>query len=117
MAVVRCSAMASKSGFASPSMTSPARALPKSCVADEGPDLMDQTSYFEGVAMIYFKRMVLPAAVIGCLIVYEFTRERAAVYNIPVAQVHGILRSAGLPDYVLGSEPKKFGVDPRDPGK
>jgi len=78
---------------------------------------MDTTGYLERVAMSYFKRLVLPAAVIGCLIVYEFTRERAAVYNMPVAQAHSLLRSAGLPDYVLGSEPKKFDLDSRDPGK
>jgi hypothetical protein len=73
--------------------------------------------YLERVAALYFKRLVLPAAAIGCLIVYEFTRERPAVYNMPVAQVHDFLSSAELPDYILGSEPKKFDVDSRDPGK
>jgi hypothetical protein len=78
---------------------------------------MDQTGYFERVAMSYFKRLLLPAAAIGCLIVYDFTREGAEVYKVPMAQAHDFLRSAELPDYILGSEPKKFDVDSRDPHK
>ena len=67
--------------------------------------------------MGFFKRLILPAAVIGAMIVYEFMREGAVVYKVPVAQAHNLLRSAGLPDYVLGSEPKTFDVDSRDPRK
>jgi hypothetical protein len=78
---------------------------------------MDPTGYFERVAMAYLTRLVLPAAVIGGVIAYDFMREGAAVYNVPVAQAHKLLKSAGLPDYVLGSEPKTFDVDARDPRK
>jgi hypothetical protein len=64
-----------------------------------------------------FKSLALTAAIIGGLIVYEFTRDGAAVYNVPVAQAHELLKSAGLPDHVLGSEPKTFDVDSYDPHK
>jgi hypothetical protein len=62
-------------------------------------------------------RLGLTAAVIGGLIVYEFTREGAAVYKVPVAQAHNLLKSAGLPDHVFGSEPKGLDMDSRDPRK
>ena len=65
----------------------------------------------------YFKGLALTAALIGGVIAYDFWGERAEVYNMPVAQAHNLLRSADLPDYVLGSEPKKFDVDSRDPRK
>jgi len=45
-----------------------------------------------------------------------FMREGAEVYKVPVAQAHELLKSAGLPDYILG-EPKKFDVDSRDSRK
>jgi hypothetical protein len=64
--------------------------------------------------MAYFKGLALPAALIGGVIAYDFTREGADVYKVPVAQAHELLKSAGLPDYVLGSEPKTFDVDSRD---
>jgi hypothetical protein len=58
------------------------------------------------------------AAVIGGVIAYDFTREGADVYKVPVAQAHQLLQSAGLPDYVLGlGEAKQFDVDSRDPRK
>jgi hypothetical protein len=60
----------------------------------------------------------LTAAVIGGVIAYDFWREGADVYKVPVAQAHQLLQSAGLPDYVLGlGEDKKFDVDSRDPRK
>lgn len=62
-------------------------------------------------------RLGLPAAVIACAIAYEFTREGAAVYKVPVAQAHELLKSAGLPDRVFGSEPKGLDVDSRDARK
>jgi hypothetical protein len=52
----------------------------------------------------------------GGVIAYDFMREGADVYKVPVAKAHELLKSAGLPDYVLG-EPKKFDVDARDPRK
>ena len=64
--------------------------------------------------MVYLKGPALTAAVIGGVIAYDFTREGADVYKLPVAQAHELLRSAPLPDYVLGSEPKEFDVDSRD---
>jgi hypothetical protein len=64
--------------------------------------------------MGYLKGLALTAAVIGGVIAYDFTREGADVYNVPVAQAHELLKSAGLPDHVLGSEPKEFDVDSRD---
>jgi hypothetical protein len=64
--------------------------------------------------MGYLKGLALTAAVIGGVIAYDFTREGADVYNVPVAQAHELLKSAGLPDYVLGSEPKQFDVDAHD---
>lgn len=60
----------------------------------------------------------LTVAVIGGLIAYDFWRERADIYNVPMAQAHALLQSAGLPDYVLGlGEQKKFDLDSRDPRK
>jgi hypothetical protein len=68
--------------------------------------------------MAYFMRPALGLAVIGGLIAYDFIREGADVYKMPVAQVHELLRSAGLPDYVLGlGEQKKFDMDSHDPRK
>ena len=67
--------------------------------------------------MGYFRGPALGAAVIGSVIAYDFMREGASVYNVPVAQAHELLKSAGLPDYVLGSEPKGLEVDSRDPRK
>ena len=67
--------------------------------------------------MGYFIRLASTAAVIGGVIAYDFTREGADVYNVPVAQAHKLLASAPLPDHVLGSEPKQFDVDSRDPRK
>jgi len=64
-----------------------------------------------------FKGLALTAAVIGSVIAYDFMREGPAVYNMSVAQAHELLKSASLPDYVLGSEPKTFDVDSRDPRK
>ena len=62
-------------------------------------------------------RLGLTAAVIGGLIACEFMRDGAAVYKVPVAQAHNLLKSAGLPDHVFGSEPKGLDVDSRDPRK
>jgi hypothetical protein len=59
-------------------------------------------------------RLALAPAVIGGVIAYDFTREGADVYKVPVARAHELLKSAPLPDYVLGSEPKEFDVDARD---
>jgi hypothetical protein len=62
-------------------------------------------------------RLGLTAAVIGGLIACEFMREGAVVYKVPVAQAHNLLKSAGLPDHVFGSEPKTFDIDSYDPLK
>ena len=62
-------------------------------------------------------RLGLTAAVIGGLIACEFMRDGAAIYKVPVAQAHNLLKSAGLPDHVFGSEPKTFDMDSRDPRK
>ena len=67
--------------------------------------------------MGYLIRLALAPAVIGGVIAYDFMREGAAVYKVPVARAHELLKSAPLPDYVLGSEPKTFDVDSRDPRK
>jgi hypothetical protein len=67
--------------------------------------------------MVFLIRLALVPAVIGGVIAYDFTREGADVYKVPVAQAHKLLKSAGLPDHVLGSEPKEFDVDARDPRK
>ena len=67
--------------------------------------------------MGYLIRLALAPAVIGGVIAYDFMREGAAVYKVPVAKAHELLKSAPLPDYVLGSEPKTFDVDSRDPRK
>ena len=64
--------------------------------------------------MGFFMRLALAPAVIGGVIAYDFTREGADVYKVSVAQAHELLKSAPLPDYVLGSEPKTFDVDSRD---
>jgi hypothetical protein len=74
---------------------------------------MDAAGFFKRVAL----HLGLTAAVIGGAIAFEFTRGGAAVYKVPVAQAHELLKSAGLPDHVLGSEPKTFDVDSRDPRK
>ena len=65
----------------------------------------------------YFKGLALTAAVIGGVTAYDFTREGADIYKVPVAQAHKLLETAGLPDRVLGSEPKTFDVDASDPRK
>jgi hypothetical protein len=62
-------------------------------------------------------RLGLTAAVMGGLIAFEFMREGAAVYKVPVAQAHNLLQSAGLPDRVFGDESKGLDVDSRDPRK
>lgn len=68
--------------------------------------------------MGYFTRLGLGIAVIGGAIAFDFWREGAEVYKMPVARAHELLGSAGLPDYVLGlGEQKKFDVDARDPRK
>jgi hypothetical protein len=67
--------------------------------------------------MGFFMRLALAPAVIGGVIAYDFTREGADVYKVPVARAHELLKSAGLPDHVLGSEPKEFDVDSRNPRK
>src|ERR1700716_699551 len=67
--------------------------------------------------MGYLIRLALAPAVIGGVIAYDFMREGAAVYKMPVAKAHELLKSAPLPDSVLGSEPKTFDVDSRDPRK
>ncbi len=77
---------------------------------------MDAMGFVERMAMSYFKRLVLPLVVIGCVIAYDFTREGAVVYKMPVARAHDLLESAGLPDYILGDE-KEFEVDSHDPRK
>jgi hypothetical protein len=67
--------------------------------------------------MGYF-RPVLGIVVIGGVIAYDFMREGADVYKVPVAQAHQLLESTGLPDYVFGlGERKKFDVVSGDPRK
>jgi hypothetical protein len=66
--------------------------------------------------LLFCRGPALGIVVIGGVIAYDFMREGADVYKVPVAQAHELLKSAGLPDYVLG-EPKKFDVDSRDPRK
>jgi hypothetical protein len=67
--------------------------------------------------MGYFGRLSLMAAVVGGVVTYDFWREGADVYKVPLAQAHDLLKSAGLPDYVLGSEQKTFDMDSHDPRK
>src|SRR4029079_14921168 len=71
--------------------------------------------FFSGLAVLLHvcRGPALGIVVIGGVIAYDFMREGADVYKVPVAQAHELLKSAGLPDYVLG-EPKKFDVDSRD---
>ncbi|HEY1339239.1 MAG TPA: hypothetical protein VGF59_17120, partial [Bryobacteraceae bacterium] len=64
-----------------------------------------------------FKRLALFVAIIGAVVVFDFMREGAEDFNLPLAQAHDLLKSAPLPDYVLGDEPKTFDVDARDPRK
>ena len=63
------------------------------------------------------RRLAFGIAVIGGVIAYDFTREGAEVYKVPVAEAHRLLQSAGLPDRVFGDEPKGLDVDSRDPRK
>jgi hypothetical protein len=67
-------------------------------------------------SMGYFIRLALGPAIIGSVIAYDFWREGADVYKVPVGQAHELLKSAGLPDYVLGG-PKQFDVVSSDPRK
>ena len=62
-------------------------------------------------------RLGLTAAVIAGVIAFEFLREGPADYKVPVAKAHELIKSAGLPDRVFGSEPKGLDVDSRDPRK
>ena len=64
-----------------------------------------------------FKRLALAAAIIGGVILFDFMREGADVFHLPVDRAHDLLKSAGLPDYFLGDEPKEFDVDSSDPSK
>src|SRR5215467_11245769 len=73
--------------------------------------------YLKRALMLYLKRLVWAAAVIGGVIVFDFAREGAKDFNLPEAQAHDLLKSAPLPDYFLGDEPKTFDVDPHDPRK
>ena len=63
------------------------------------------------------KRVALFVAIIGGVIAFDFMREGAEDFDVPVGQAHDLLKSAPLPDYVLGDEPKTFDVDSRDPRK
>jgi hypothetical protein len=65
--------------------------------------------------MGYFRGLILTVVLIGGAIAWDFMREGAEVYKMPVLQAHRILETAGLPDGVLGSEPKTFDLDSRDP--
>jgi len=67
--------------------------------------------------MGFFRRLGLTVAVIGGLIAYDFWREGAAVYKVPMAKAHDLLESTGLPDHVLGSEQKTFDMVSHDPRK
>ena len=67
--------------------------------------------------MGHLKRLALGVAIIGALILFDFMREGAEDFDLPLARAHDLLKSAGLPDYVLGDEPKTFDVDSRDPRK
>jgi hypothetical protein len=67
--------------------------------------------------MGYFRGLPLAVMVIGGLIAFDFMREGAATYKLPVAEAHNLLKSMPLPDYVFGSEPKQLEVEARDPRK
>ena len=67
--------------------------------------------------MGHLKRLALGVAIIGALILFDFMREGAEDFDLPMARAHDLLKSAGLPDYFLGDEPKTFDVDSRDPRK
>jgi hypothetical protein len=73
--------------------------------------------FLKRALMLYLKRLAWAAAVIGGVIVFDFAREGAKDFNLPEAQAHDLLKSAPLPDYFLGDEPKTFDVDSSDPGK
>jgi hypothetical protein len=72
---------------------------------------------FSGLAVLLYvcRGPALGIVVIGGVIAYEFIREGADVYKVPVAQAHELLKWEGLPD--IFGEPKKFDVDSRDPRK
>jgi hypothetical protein len=67
--------------------------------------------------MGYFRGLIFTAVLIAGAIASEFAREGAEVYKMPMLQAHRILATAGLPDGVLGSEPKTFDLDSHDPRK
>jgi len=67
--------------------------------------------------MGFLRRLGLTVAVIGGLIAFDFWREGAAVYKVPMAKAHDLLESTGLPDHVLGSEQKTFDMVSHDPRK
>src|SRR5882724_12722187 len=73
--------------------------------------------YLKRAMMGYVKRLAWAAAIIGGVTVFDFAREGAEVFSLPMGQAHDLLKSAALPDYVLGDEPKTFDVDSGDPGK
>ena len=59
---------------------------------------------FYGLAVLWYvgRGPALGIVVIVGVIAYDFMREGADVYKVPVAQAHELLKSAGLPDYILG---------------
>ena len=73
--------------------------------------------YLKRAMMGYVKRLAWAAAIIGGVTVFDFAREGAEVFSLPMGQAHDLLKSTALPDYVLGDEPKTFDVDSGDPGK
>jgi len=78
---------------------------------------MDAMGYLKRAGVLYLKRLAVLVAVIGGFVLFDFMREGAEDFNLPMAQAHDLLKSAPLPDYVLGDEPKTFDVDSSDPGK
>jgi len=67
--------------------------------------------------MGWLTRLALAAVLLGGAVIFEFMREGAETFNMPLAKAREQLKSADLPDYVLGSEPKKFDLDTHDPAK
>ncbi len=67
--------------------------------------------------MGWLTRLAVTAALLGGAIIFELMREGAETYNTPLAKARELIKTADLPDYVLGSEPKLFDLDTHDPGK
>ena len=65
----------------------------------------------------YLTKLAVTLALIGGAIFYEFMREGAEVYGLPMARAHALLKAGTRRITSSAADRKTFDVDARDPGK